>query len=117
GIWGEGTWTNSQGGPVAADRTPEAIETARFNPTEDVFNTFLAVQDRGAGNMPGYQFASRNHTNELVPLWALGAGASQFAEFTRTDLKAAELWGEVYDWDGRIVDNTTVFHVMEEALR
>ena len=117
GIWGEGTFTNLSGGPVATSRSEEAIIAARFDPSEDRFNQFLAVQDRGAGNIPGYQFASGNHTNELVPLWAIGPGAEQFAEFTRTDLKAGELWGEPYGWDGQIVDNTTVFLVMEEALR
>ena len=66
--------------------------------------------------MPGYQFASRNHTNELVPLWALGAGAEIFAQFARTDLGAASLWGEPYGWGGSFVDNTAVFHVMDEAL-
>jgi len=117
GIWGEGTWTNSEGGAIAADASEDAVKSARFDPAEDVFNSFLAVQDRGAGNMPGYQFASGNHTNELVPLWAIGVGAERFAEFTQTDLKAGELWGEVYDWDGRILDNTTVFTVMEDVLR
>ena len=117
GIWGEGTWTNSEGGAVAAEASEGAIVSARFDPAEDVFNAFLAVQDRGAGNMPGYQFASGNHTNELVPLWAIGVGSEQFAEFTQTDLKAGELWGEVYDWNGTIVDNTTVFTVMEDVLR
>ncbi|MEM8569858.1 MAG: alkaline phosphatase [Pseudomonadota bacterium] len=116
GIWGEGTYTNSEGGPVAADRSDEAVLAARFDPAEDVFNEFLAVQDRGTGNMPGYQFASRNHTNELVPLWAMGPGAENFAEFTRTDLEAQKLWGEQYGWDGSYVDNTSVFHVMNEAL-
>ncbi|MEM6727099.1 MAG: hypothetical protein AAF618_01240, partial [Pseudomonadota bacterium] len=116
GIWGEGTWTNGVGGPVAADRTDEALLAARFDPTEDIFNEYLAVQDRGAGNMPGYMFSSRNHTNELVPLWALGAGSEIFADFTRTDIQAAELWGAQYDWDGDYVDNTAVFHVMNEAM-
>ncbi|MEL7301980.1 MAG: alkaline phosphatase [Pseudomonadota bacterium] len=116
GIWGEGTWMNSVGGPVAADRSDEALLAARFDPAEDTFNEFLAVQDRGAGNMPGYQFASRNHTNELVPLWALGAGSELFAGFTRTDIEAAELWGTQYDWNGDYVDNTAVFHVMNEAM-
>lgn len=116
-IWGEGTWTNSEGGAVAADAGQEAIGAARYDPSEDVFNGFLAVQDRGSGTMPGYQFATGNHSNELVPLWALGPGTEQFAQFTRTDLKAAELWGEPYGWDGRFVDNTSVFHVMEQALR
>lgn len=116
GIWGEGTWENGAGPAVASERTDGALAAANFHPAEDVFNEFLAVQDRGAGNMPGYQWASGNHTNELVPLWAIGAGAERFAEFARTDLKAAELWGEQYDWDGAFVDNTAVFHVMNEAF-
>ncbi|MEL6920379.1 MAG: alkaline phosphatase [Pseudomonadota bacterium] len=116
GIWGEGTWTNLDGGPIAADRSDEALLSARFDPSEDIFNEYLAVQDRGAGNMPGYMFSSRNHTNELVPLWALGVGSELFAQFTKTDLRAAELWGKQYDWEGDYIDNTSVFHVMNEAM-
>ena len=116
GIWGEGTWTNGVGGPVAADRSDEALVAARFDPAEDIFNAYLAVQNRGAGNMPGYQWSSRNHTTELVPLWAMGPGAELFAEFTRTDLEAAELWGELYGWDGDFIDNTAVFHVMNAVF-
>ncbi|MEM6649909.1 MAG: alkaline phosphatase [Pseudomonadota bacterium] len=116
GIWGEGTWTNSEGGPVAATFEENAVEAARYHPDEDVFNDFLAVQDKGAGVLPGYQFASGNHTNELVPLWAIGAGAEHFAEFARTDVKAAEIWGQPYGWNGNYIDNTSVFFVMERAL-
>ena len=116
GVWGEGTWTNSVGGAVAAERSDEALLAARFNPSEDQFNDFLAVQDKGAGNMPGYQWASRYHTNELVPLWAIGAGSQRFAEFTRTDLKAASLWGKKYGWNGNFVDNTVVFEVMKAGI-
>ncbi|MEO0883184.1 MAG: alkaline phosphatase [Pseudomonadota bacterium] len=116
GVWGEGTWTNGVGDAVATDRSNEALAAARFDPAEDVFNDFLAVQDRGAGNMPGYQWASPNHTNELVPLWAMGAGAERFAEFTRTDIKAGKLWGEAYGWTGDYVDNTAVFEVMNAVL-
>lgn len=116
GIWGEGTWTNQVGGAVAKDRSEKAIVDARFNPNEDKFNEFIAVQDKGEGNMPGYQFASGNHTNELVPLWAIGKGSEYFKQFTRTDLKAAQLWGANYGWNGNYVDNTTVFEVMKEAI-
>ncbi|MEM1286710.1 MAG: alkaline phosphatase [Pseudomonadota bacterium] len=116
GIWGEGTWINGSGDAVAADRSDEAILAARYDPTEDVFVEYLAVQDRGAGTMPGYMFSSRNHTNELVPLWALGAGSELFAQFTQTDLGAAKLWGSQYDWTGDYIDNTAVFHVMNEAM-
>jgi alkaline phosphatase len=101
---------------VAQKRTEEALEAARFDPREDTFNEFRAVQNRGEGRLPGYQWASGNHTNELVPLWAIGAGAEQFREFTRTDMKAADLWGEQYDWDGDYVDNTAVFHVMNDVF-
>lgn len=52
GIWGEGTWINGTGGFVAADRSEEAIEAARYHPAEDTFVEYLAVQDRGAGNLP-----------------------------------------------------------------
>jgi alkaline phosphatase len=116
GIWGAGTFRNGEGGPVAQNRSEEALKAARFHPTEDIFNEFRAVQNLGEGRLPGYQFASGNHTNELVPLWAIGAGAEQFKEFTRTDLKAADLWGEPYGWDGDYVDNTAVFQVMSEAF-
>ena len=101
---------------MAANRSDAAIKTARFHSTEDVFQEYLPVQDRGAGTIPGHQWSSGNHTNELVPLWALGAGAERFAEFTRTDLKAAELWGAPYGWTGHFVDNTAVFHVMNDAV-
>lgn len=116
GIWGEGTWTNSMGGAVAADRSEQALKAARFDPAEDKFNDFIAVQDRGAGNIPGFQFASPNHTNELVPLWVIGKGGEQLLEFTRTDRKAAQLWGQPYGWKGDYVDNTAVFEVMRSVL-
>lgn len=116
GIWGAGTFRNGEGGPVAQRRTEEALEAARFDPAADTFNEFRAVQNRGEGRLPGYQWASGNHTNELVPLWAMGPGAERFNEFTRTDLEAAELWGRQYDWDGDYVDNTAVFHVMNQAF-
>ncbi len=116
GIWGEGTYTNVGGPAVAEERSDEALEAANFHPAEDVFSNYRAVQDRGAGNIPGHQWASDRHTNEMVPLWAIGAGAEGFAQFTRTDQKAAELWGAQYVWDGAFVDNTAVFHVMNEAF-
>ncbi|MEL7232710.1 MAG: alkaline phosphatase, partial [Pseudomonadota bacterium] len=116
GIWGEGTWTNSEGGFVAASRDDDVIKAARFDPADDKFNDFLAVQDRGAGTLPGYQFASGNHTNELVPLWAIGKGADRLTPGRRLDSKAAELWGEPYGWEGLYVDNVDVFALMEDVL-
>ncbi|MCO6392137.1 hypothetical protein GTW25_13960 [Aliihoeflea aestuarii] len=118
GIWGEGTYANGSGPAVADPSDKEAIEAARFDPTQDRFNDYLAVQDRGAGSMPGYQFSSGNHTNELVPLWAIGSGSQLFDEARRVDVRAAKLWGNdaAYDWDGSFIDNTSVFDVMNRVL-
>lgn len=103
GIWGEGTYALGSG------------ET-RYDPERDEFVEFRAIQDRGVGEIPGYQFASGNHTNDLVPLWAHGVGASKFREFEVHDGVAHGLWAEPYGWNGHYVDNTAVFHVMDAVL-
>jgi alkaline phosphatase len=116
GIWGEGTFKTASGllHPDPMDRS--ALTATQFKPGRDEFVEFLAVQDRGAGQIPGHQFASGNHTNDLVPLWALGAGAELFRGFERHDAFAEKLWGAPYGWKGNYVDNTAVFHVMKAVL-
>ena len=37
---------------------------------------FTPVTDNGIGNLPGLQYNSHDHTNSLVPVFAMGAGAS-----------------------------------------
>ena len=116
GIWGEGSFETASGLPQQITLDREILDQTRFDPQRDRFVEFRAVQDRGAGQIPGHQFASGNHTNDLVPLWALGAGSHLFAQFERHDPFAQELWGEAYGWDGSYVDNTHVFHVMNAVL-
>ncbi|MGY6627333.1 MAG: alkaline phosphatase [Oceanicaulis sp.] len=116
GIWGDGTFEPASGLPQQITMDQEILNQTRFDPERDRFVEFRAVQDRGAGEIPGHQFASGNHTNDLVPLWALGAGAHMFKQFERHDAFAQELWGEPYGWDGNYVDNTAVFHVMNAVL-
>lgn len=36
--------------------------------------------NRGAGELPGYQFLSGGHTNDLVPFYAKGCGSERFGE-------------------------------------
>ncbi len=117
GIWGEGTYETASGilhptNPLDAD----SRAATQFVPGLDRFVEFRVVQDRGAGQIPGHQFASGEHTNDLVPLWALGAGSTQFRQFERHDTFARTLWGEPYGWDGNYVDNTAVFHVMNTVF-
>lgn len=102
-IWGPGAWTDADG-------------DKRFG-AGDGFAGFSVPVNNGQGRMPGLSYASGNHTNDLVPLWAIGPGAERFRDFTSRDVKAAELWGAAFGgWDGSYVDNTTVFTVMHEAL-
>ncbi|WBQ14242.1 alkaline phosphatase [Hyphomonadaceae bacterium BL14] len=116
GIWGDGTFEAASGLPQQITMDQDVLNQTRFDPARDRFVEFRAVQDRGAGEIPGHQFASGNHTNDLVPLWALGTGSHLFAQFERHDAFAQELWGEPYGWDGNYVDNTAVFHVMNAVL-
>jgi alkaline phosphatase len=117
GIWGEGTYETESGivhptNPLDAD----SRAATQFVPGRDRFVEFRVVQDRGAGQIPGHQFASGEHTNDLVPLWALGAGSTLFRQFERHDAFAKSLWGKPYGWAGNYVDNTAVFHVMSAVF-
>ena len=38
---------------------------------------FQPLQDRGAGNLPGHRWFGATHSNNLVPLFAFGQGASE----------------------------------------
>ena len=64
--------------------------------------TFNDVVNHGAGVLPGATFNSGDHTNSLVPLYAIGAGAELLAGY-------ADQWDPVR---GFYVDNTEIFQVM-----
>ena len=62
--------------------------------------------DYGKGNLPGAQFYSGEHTNELVPLFAKGAGSELFAAYA----------DKIDPVRGAYVDNTVIFQVMKSQL-
>lgn len=68
----------------------------------------LPQQDPSAGafSYPGGEvtYGSKNHTNELVRLYAMGAGVQKFSRYE----------GKWYPGT-RILDNTQLFHMMMEA--
>jgi alkaline phosphatase len=76
---------------------------------------FQPIVNQGQGAMPLVRWHSDNHVNELVPLWANGAGSELVTEAaTRTDPGLAH-----YGVEGaaqRYLDNTQVFDVMTEAM-
>ncbi len=75
-----------------------------------------APRNKGKGVIPDMNYLSLAHTNNLVPLWALGANSERFLDSSLVDLWALRLWGKPYHWDGRFVEATTVFQLMSEAI-
>jgi alkaline phosphatase len=70
-----------------------------WGPTPGVFNDIV---DNGAGKLPGAHFNSGDHTNQLVPVYAIGAGAELLAGYAN----------EYDPVRGLYVDNTEIFRVM-----
>ena len=79
----------------------------------DTFNEFTPLENNGRGKAPEAQYAGKSHSNALVPLWAKGPGATLFLQRVKgTDAKAGKFW----NFSGKYVDNTDVFHVMKTVL-
>jgi alkaline phosphatase len=77
---------------------------------------YAQLVDKGEGNLPGGKFWSGNHTNQLIPLFAKGAGADLFAsKVIGTDTNIDEIYGLDSSWTGQYIDNTSIFNVMVEA--
>lgn len=64
------------------------------------------LHGRGLGRMPLFAFYSGGHTNSLVPVYAIGAGAALLEEKVRG---FDPMWG-------RYVDNTDIACVIREAM-
>lgn len=64
---------------------------------------------RGKGQLPEMKYYSDDHTKQLVPLYARGLGSDRFREFV---VGTDERMGKFWLYDGRYVDNTSVFKVI-----
>jgi alkaline phosphatase len=101
------------------DETMVVVTTDHGNglmlgPNADVV-PFQPVQNRGEGVMPGVSWHTGNHTNELVPIWAQGAGAELLADAaTKTDPGLANY--AYADMGQSYLDNTDVFDAMVAAM-
>ncbi|WGF89865.1 alkaline phosphatase [Marinivivus vitaminiproducens] len=79
---------------------------------EDAFETPL---NQGQGALPLVRWHSDNHTNELVPVWANGAGSDKIAgAATRQDPGLAAFGAE--GEEQFYLDNTDIFHAMASAM-
>lgn len=75
-----------------------------------------APKNKGKSIIPDITYLSLSHSNNLVPLWALGANSERFLDSALIDPWAVRLWGEPYQWDGRFVEATTVYELISEAM-
>lgn len=83
----------------------------------DTLLGYKHIEDNGPGELPGVEWFSSVHTNQLVPLFAKGAGAELFEKHVAgTDPNLAGYYGlDGAVWNGAYVDNTSVYSVMMEA--
>jgi alkaline phosphatase len=63
--------------------------------------------NNGKGVMPGFEFKLKSHTNQLVPLFAKGAGAEGFAEYVIGEDTRL----------GKFIDNTSVAALIRKVWR
>jgi alkaline phosphatase len=79
----------------------------------DSFNKFQPLKNNGRGEVPGVQYGSSGHTNALVPLYAKGPGAGLFLKRIKgIDEKAGKFW----NFSGKFVDDTDIFHVVKTVI-
>lgn len=77
---------------------------------------YAHMGDNGAGNVPEAFWASGGHTNQLVPLYAMGAGSDLlFNHVIGTDTNLPGYYGLGSDWTGDYIDNTAIFSVMSAS--
>jgi alkaline phosphatase len=75
---------------------------------------FEPIQNNGKGVLPGVKWHYGTHTNENTLFFAKGAGAELFYNYVRgTDPGLVNVLGFN---DGRYIDNTDVYHVMNAAM-
>ncbi|WNL37752.1 alkaline phosphatase [Halomonas sp. PAMB 3232] len=77
-------------------------------------NAYSPIVSQGAGALPLVRWHSDNHTRELVPLYAQGAGAEYFLDVAQRDegLSTYGVDENAQQW----VDNTDVFRAAMNAL-
>ncbi len=104
GLWPRGSWEDVDG-------------DGRYAPAIDTVIGPAAPRRTARGVLPDLVYGTDKHSSDLVPLWALGRGASALAVGSRHDRRAQSVWGPPLGWDGRYIDNTAVFRGIAKALR
>ncbi len=80
------SWIESNGGweenllIITADHETGLVAGEDYGKDSILLNNYQ-IKDNGIGNMPGFKFYSKSHSNQLVPLFAKGAGAEIFLSY------------------------------------
>jgi alkaline phosphatase len=86
------------------------------NGTFDHGIDYAHVKDNGTGNLPDVWYHSGSHSNSLVPFYARGASSELFKKCViGKDPNLAAVYDLDETWNGRYIDNTCVFKIMERA--
>jgi alkaline phosphatase len=70
--------------------------------------------DKGPGHVPGYKWQNNSHSNQLVPLYARGAGANMFTTCANRRDAYTDAHGRKFG-RGAYLDETQIFAVMAGA--
>jgi alkaline phosphatase len=78
-------------------------------------NYFSSPEWNGKNILPNAQYFSGDHTNSLIPIYGIGAGADQLAYYADLfDPNLRAYFGDMF-FDGHYMDNTEIFKVMAGA--
>jgi len=117
----ESSWTETLVVITADHETGQMFGPGTYNDVNgngvfdagDTEHGFQPIENMGRGNAPKVQYASKGHTNALVPFYAKGPGSELFLQRVRgTDPKAAAYW----KFSGQYIDNTDIFPVVKAVL-
>lgn len=76
---------------------------------------YSEIVNQGAGKLPLARWFTDNHTRELVPVYAHGAGAAQFLSLAKAEPNLGKYYGAKPS-SRYYVDNTDIFRVSKSVL-
>ncbi len=99
---------------------PDSYFDVNGNGQFDLGVDYGHMKDNGAGVLPGGGWWSGGHTNQLVPLFAKGAGAELLEGYIVGTDANLDAYYDLTDngwtgFDGRYIDNTSIYNVMMQA--
>lgn len=78
-------------------------------------NIYSEIVNQGAGALPLVRWYSDNHTRELVPVYAHGAGAKEFLAIAKTENNLGKYY-QVKPESQFYIDNTDIFRVAAKSM-